>query len=208
MDSGLAQRQRKNGTSAAEEMAKEKPGQGKQDDLPETGKAPGKPEPREPRTAAEIEHDFRMASFDAHFASTTTKFSDGCREMRIDLRVEGGDERKVSRDILDFSASEQVTIRMLPKQPRLNDKEPQEFGSKIPPFGVEMIERLEKLAFAGRTGWEKMGPGECLNRIGVNAGEMLKALTPREFQRRCVDIANLAFFIWHNSRVAQEKAKR
>jgi len=225
MGTGLAQRQREHGTSAVQEMAggggktpenggprpgPAQPAAPAQPAMPGTQPADAKKKAPEPRTVQDIEHDFRMAVFEAQLVSSTMKFGDGGRELKLDLRVDDGYANKTARDFMKFSPNEPMSIRVLPKQPRLDDHAPEEFGSKIPAFGVEMIERLEKLSSTGRNGWQDMSPAMLMLRIEKNLKEINlgRAGTLKDLQRAAIDIANLSFMAWWNARIDEAAAKR
>lgn len=173
--------------------------------IPGTEQKKKEDKPKEPRTAREIEHDFRMVVFEGMIASEATKYNEGTRELKLDLRIGDHFVNKVKRDLMKFSANEEMTFRVLSKQPRLDDKEPEEFGSKVPAFGVAMIERLEKEAFQGFVGWENLSIGGIMSLITERLAELPAAKRGHSTGSVAVDIANLAFFLWWNTQVAETK---
>ena len=164
--------------------------------------------PREPRPTDEVEQDFRMAKFEGNITKIAEDWKNG-RDFQITLSVPSyGRGGLVGLD--RFNGGESMQFRVLPIQPQLNDKAPEEFGDKVPQFGVAMIERLERKSCDGVKGWEKLSTEEVLDRINDFTAEIQRDIddgTPRESMlKQLVDIGNFAFFAWHNIQIAKEKA--
>ncbi len=185
--------------------------------MPIPGTAPEK-KPREPRRADEIEHDFRMAKFRGKITKIAEDWKND-RDFQITLSVSSY-ERHGLAGLERFNGDEPMAFRVLPVQPKLNDKAPEEFGDKVPQFGVAMIERLEQKACEGFTGWEKMSPRQLLDKINdiVQALPYLnEAYVPNlatgepvdpevaVSEKQLIDLADFVFFLWHNMKVARAK---
>jgi hypothetical protein len=165
--------------------------------------------PREPRSTDEIEQDFRMAKFRGKIINITEDWKND-RDFKITLSVPSYDRHGLA-GLDSFNGNEPMSFRVLPVQPKLNDKAPEEFGDKVPKFGVAMIERLEKKSCDGMKDWEKLSAEEILDRINDYTAEIQRDLDeglPREAMlKQLVDIANYAFFAWHNVQVGKAKAQ-
>lgn len=161
--------------------------------------APKPDKPKEPRKQKEIEHDFRMAKFTGKIMKISQDWKND-RDYQIGLLV-GSSQRNGLQALDRFNGSEVLIFRVLPEQPSFDDQAPEEFGAKVPAFGVAMIERLEKKSCQGVKGWEKMPASELLTRLQEKAKKVKPTL------QDLVDIANYAFFIWHNQQTALGKVK-
>jgi hypothetical protein len=149
-------------------------------------------EPREPREEKEVEHDFRMAKFTGKIMKIAEDWKND-RDYQVALLV-GSSQRKGLQALDRFNGNEVMTFRVLPEQPRFDDKAPEEFGDKVPAFGVAMIERLEKKSCQGVNGWEKTTADELLERIKDKLKELRQNTNPQDI----IDAANYLFFLWHN----------
>lgn len=174
--------------------------------------------PREPRVEREIVHDFRMAKFQGKILKIAEDWKND-RDFQITLAVPSF-ERIGLNGLERFNGDEPLAFRVLPVQPKLNDKAPEEFGDKVPQFGVVMIERLEKKSCEGYAGWQKLTPRQLLDKIHdviqdlpyVNEAYVPNLATGEGVdpelavsEQRLVDLANFVFFLWHNMRVARAK---
>jgi len=173
------------------------------------GKAGGKKkEPRQPRDKGEIAHDFRMASFFGKIVRVVESWSKG---RSLNIVVETDDHKRAAQGLERFMSSDEILFRLVPRQPLIGDKDPEDFSLKVPRFCVEMVERLEKKASEGVHGWEVMPVKEHSIRA-ENVLEMLcceidKAKpNPKQIQKLAVDLANYAFFVHQCAEIMDRKA--
>jgi hypothetical protein len=168
----------------------------------------GKKEPRQPRAKGDVAHDFRMASFFGKIVRVVESWSKG---RSLSIVVETEDHKRAAQGLERFMSSDEILFRLVPRQPLIGDKDPEDFSLKVPRFCVEMVERLEKKASEGVHGWETMHLREHLIHAG-NAHEMLcceidkDKPNPKQLQKLSIDLANYAFFVWQLTGIMDRKA--
>lgn len=171
-------------------------------------------EERRPRSKDDIKTDFRMATFSGSIKKITEDWNAG---RKLNIAIESGDRIRIAAGLNRFSSDDHLIFRVLPHQPKFNDREPEEFGTKVPSFGVAMIERLERKSIEGRAGWQTMDPFELLKHMSETMSEfhllasetaeitddlkVMYSLKSSEIEKLAVDLANYAFFMWYNSKV-------
>jgi hypothetical protein len=164
---------------------------------------------REPRSKGDIAADFRMAIFNGDIEKITEDWNKG-RSYKI--QINSSDRSRLTKGLEKFSSADDLMFRVLPRQRVLrSDEEPEDFGSKVPNFGVEMVERLERKSCDGFNGWQDMTAPELYKRMEeimreledctlVNAHRVDDAIPEPEVDRillkNSVDLANFAFFMW------------
>jgi len=183
----------------------------KKDDKQPTaaGKAGGgKKEPKQPRAKGEVAHDFRMASFFGKIIRVVESWSKG---RNLSIVVETEDHKRAAQGLERFMSSDEILFRLVPRQPLIGDKDPEDFSLKVPRFCVEMVMRLEKKASEGVQGWEVMPIKEHSIR-SENVLEMLCCEIDKDkpdlkqIQKQAVDLANYAFFVWQLAGIMDRKA--
>lgn len=165
---------------------------------------------QEPRSRSDIEYDFRMAVFSGQIKKVTEDWKAG---RKLNVMIESGDRARLSKGLEKFSAADELVFRVLPERPHFKDKEPEEFGTKVPTFGVSMIERLERKAFEeGFNGWQEMSEldvyqkiCDTIHKIGGEVNDP-ENMNDADVQKSAVDLANFAFFLWWNSKAKSGKA--
>lgn len=175
--------------------------------VPGTEPEPAEDEEREPRSEEDIAADFRMAVFSGQIKTITEDWNSG---RKLKIVVESGDRLRVASGLNNFSIDDDLVFRVLPRQPLLADKEPEEFGTKVPRFGVAMIERLERKSCEGYAGWELMDPTEISKRMSLIMAEIFEANDDEDakaISKTAIDMANFAFFLWWTTETARKKSE-
>ena len=69
-------------------------------------------------------------------------------------------------------------------------------------FALEMQRTFDDNMFAGKRGWERLTPKECLRRLRQETKELTRAIEQNKSKEKvkseCADVANFAMFISHN----------
>lgn len=169
---------------------------------------------KEPRGRGDIEHDFRMATFYGQIKKITEDWSAG---RKLNLSIETGDRIRLAHGLDKFSAADELVFRVLPKQPLLGDEEPEEFGTKVPRFCVDMVERLERKSAQGVKGWQDLTVGEIYDRLDAIMAELKAAVADLEggakgidcqaTMKAAVDLADYAFFLWWTENIEWRRNK-
>lgn len=163
---------------------------------------------REPRAKGDVAHDFRMASFFGTIIKVVESWNKG---RTLSITVETEDHNRATQGLERFRGTDEILFRLVPRQPLIGDKDPEDFSLKVPRFCVEMVMRLEKKAAEGFSGWEKMSlvhhASEMLElnqQLYTEIKEKLfdKKIDVAKIQKHAVDLANYAFFIWALAEVA------
>lgn len=181
----------------------------KEDKKPE---AAGKPEgdkkkakqPKAPRAKGEVAHDFRMASFFGTIVRVVESWSKG---RKLSITVDTEDHRRAAQGLERFMSSDEILFRLVPRQPLIGDKDPEDFSLKVPRFCVEMVMRLEKKATEGFSGWETFQIKELARCAGEKGDELFGAaandkIDAAKVRKLAVDVANYAFFVWSLAEIA------
>ena len=77
-------------------------------------------------------------------------------------------------------------------------------------FATKMQEVFDDNMLAGKRGWYRLTPKECLKRLRQETKELTRAIeqnkNKEEVASECADVANFAMFIYHNYEQATEQA--
>jgi len=172
---------------------------------------------REPRSKGDIAADFRMAVF---IGSIKNILEDWEKGRSLKVVISSSDRVRLRAGLDKFSSADELMFRVLPRKPLFEDKEPEEFGTKVPGFSVDMVERLERQSCNGFKGWQEMSPSELCKRMAVIMQDIEAAAynydifvendrsdLEKRLLKESVDLANFAFFMWAVTKSRMNKNK-